>query len=141
MSSSFNWLVVYVEWIEATRNYFKFDFGACILPYIYIDLDVAADNVECANFFFILIFNTRITINMQYYNSKLVERKHGWQQTWCFTSSPFVWYVIKLPVLLFNYLLFCAFLFPLIIMFFIFDNLIYKKMKVVFEYFVFWVMC
>jgi len=71
---------------EATRNYFKFDFGACILPYIYIDLDVAADNVECANFFFILIFITRITINMQYYKLQL---KIGREETWLATNLVF----------------------------------------------------
>jgi hypothetical protein len=49
-------------------------------PSIYTGLDVAADNVECANFFFfILIFITRITINMQYYKLQL---KIGRGETW-----------------------------------------------------------
>jgi hypothetical protein len=56
-------------------------------PSIYTGLDVAADNVECANFFFfILIFITRITINMQYYKLQL---KIGRGETWLATNLVF----------------------------------------------------
>jgi hypothetical protein len=89
-----------------------------------IGLDVAADNVECANFF--LYFNFYYKDYYKY--AILITTQNCREETWLATKLVFYIFsfcvVIKLPGVLFKYLLFCAFHFPFVIVFFIFDNLI-----------------